>query len=66
MAFVYGARAYNSSDLRKLAEHVWNDAVVYQISSENAAQGIHPMRNKTYKSTCNDREHIHLFNQSFI
>jgi hypothetical protein len=61
MAFMYGSRAYNSSYLGKLAEHTWNDAALYQISAQNAAQGTHSMRNVTFSSTCDDREHIDTF-----
>jgi hypothetical protein len=58
MTFMYGSRAYNSSDLGQLAEHAWNDAAVYQISTQNAAQGTHFMRKVAFNSTCNDREQI--------
>jgi hypothetical protein len=55
---MYASRAYNSTDLATLAETIWNEAVLYQVTANNAAQGTHPKRNVTFSSSCNDREWI--------
>jgi hypothetical protein len=52
MAFLYGARAYNSSDLVSLAEYSWREAAAYQVSSADAASGTHPLRSVPFSSTC--------------
>jgi hypothetical protein len=55
MAFMYASRAYNSTGLRTLAETSWNEAVLYQVTPDNAVQGTHPKRNVTFSSSCNNR-----------
>jgi hypothetical protein len=52
MAFLYGARAYNSSDLVSLAEYSWREAVAYQVSPADAASGTHPLRSVPFSPTC--------------
>jgi hypothetical protein len=52
MACVYGARAYNSSDLLNFAEYIWGEAVSYQVSVSDAASGKHSMRSVPFNSTC--------------
>jgi hypothetical protein len=57
MAFVYASRAYNSTGLETLAETIWNEAVLYQVTSDNAVQGTHPKRSTPFSSSCNGREY---------
>jgi hypothetical protein len=56
MAFVYAARAYNSSRLVTLAENIWMQTAVYQISASDAASGTHPLRSVQFQKSCNGSE----------
>jgi hypothetical protein len=67
MAFVYAARAYNSSRLVTLAENMWMQTAVYQISASDAASGTHPLRSVQFQKSCNGSEQpSHLSTVRFL
>lgn len=62
---IYAAyRAYLHPESLKLATDLWDAVSVYQITQENASNGMHPLKSGSFNMMCNGGTIFHRENPS--